>query len=206
MILVRKKKEDYIKGGQKAITDTADLLEGGIKKIDDLENPVIDKATSKMKKRILGYTRPLKTIFNKNKEFSRKTLVSIISKDSSNATDSSNEHIAKRLKRSSDIAYYRTGNRRNSEATTGGSLTCISYKKTPKVINQSKFREDSLFDESELGPKIKKIPRESSNHLPRTIRKTKIGDKETTQIVDTSGRKLESRIKQLPLDLFEGNR
>lgn len=71
MILVRKKKEDYIKGGQKAITDTADLLEGGIKKIDDLENPVIDKATSKMKKRILGYTRPLKTIFNKkNKEFS----------------------------------------------------------------------------------------------------------------------------------------
>lgn len=65
MILVRKKKEDYIKGGQKAITNTADLLEGGIKKIDDLENPVIDKATSKIKKRILGYTRPLKTIFNK---------------------------------------------------------------------------------------------------------------------------------------------
>lgn len=206
MILVRKNKDSYIEDSKKAVVDTANLLEDGIKRIDELENPIVNKATSKMKKRILGYTRPIKTIFNKkSKEFSRKTLASIISKDSSNATDSSNEYIAKRLKRSSDIAYYKTGNKRNSEATTGGSFTCISYKKTPKITNQGKFREGSLFGESELGPEIKTVPRALSSHLPRTIRKTKIGDKEITQVVDTSGRKLEPKIKQLPLDLFEGN-
>lgn len=71
MILVRKKKEDYIEDSRKAVVDTANLLEGGIKKVDELENPIVNKATSKMKKRILGYTRPIKTIFNKkNKEFS----------------------------------------------------------------------------------------------------------------------------------------
>lgn len=207
MILVRKSKENYVEDGRKAVVNTANLLEDSIKKVNELENPIVNKATSKMKKRILGYTKPIKTIFSKkkSKEFSRKVLTSIVSKDSDSATGSSNKYIAGRLKRASDTAYYKTGNRRNSEGIDGGSLTCISYKKTPKAINRGKIKEGSLFDESELGPKTKKESRTPLNHLPRTIRKTKVGDKETTQIVDTSGRKLESKVKQLPLDLFEGN-
>ena len=71
MILVRKNKDSYIEDSKKAVVDTANLFEDGIKRIDELENPIVNKATSKMKKRILGYTRPIKTIFNKkNKEFS----------------------------------------------------------------------------------------------------------------------------------------
>ena len=67
MILVRKSKDSYIEDGRKAVVDTANLLEDGIKRVDELENPIVNKATSKMKRRILGYTRPIKTIFNKKK-------------------------------------------------------------------------------------------------------------------------------------------